>query len=306
MKVTAIVPVYKPRSSALHTARAAAALIYLGAVCVAAFVFSSPLVLAGLLAALLGVAVLAGSIRDLKPFLVMALVVGLLIVCINALVSGQGLTVLVRGPVVPVVGAVDVTLEACVYGLLMGLRVAVVMVAAGIYTVAVDPDRVLRLFGRIGFRSALTAAVATRLVPTLGRDAQRLGEAHRCRPDFSVESGRMGLVRSKAPVLRALLVGSLERAADIAMALETKGFGRGRVSSGVRDAWTANDVAFTFSGILLLSFTVAAIAIGAGSIQIYPRLGEVMAGSDIVLALATSLLVLLPTTLKRAKGRGGG
>ncbi len=306
MKIAAVVPAYKPRISALHAARAAAAIVYLGAVCVAAFVFSSPLVLAGLLAALMGVAVLTGSIRDLKPFLVMALVVGLLIAFINAIVSGQGLTVLIRGPVVPVVGAIDVTLEGCIYGLLMGLRVALVMVAAGIYTVAVDPDRVLRLFSRIGFRSALTVAVATRLVPTLGRDAQRLGEAHRCRPDFSPESGRVGLVRSKAPVLRALLVGSLERAADIAMALETKGFGRGKVSSGVSDAWTANDVAFTFSGVLLISLAVAAAAVGVGGIQVYPRVEQVVTGSDLVLVLAASLLVLLPTWLSRAKDRGGG
>ncbi len=306
MRVSAIVPVYKPRSSALHTARAAAAHMYLGAVCVAAFVFSSPLVLAGLLAALIGVAALTGSIRDLKPFLVMALVVGLLIAFINALVSGQGLTVLVRGPALPVVGAIDVTLEGCIYGLLMGLRVALVMVAAGIYTVAVDPDRVLRLFSRIGFRSALTVAVATRLVPTLGRDAQRLGEAHRCRPDFSSESGRVGLVRSKAPVLRALLVGSLERAADIAMALETKGFGRGKVSSGMSEAWTLSDAAFTFSGVTLLSLTVAAMATGAGSIQVYPRVEQVVTGSDLVLALTIALLVLLPITFGRAKSRGGG
>lgn len=306
MKAAALLPVYKPRPSKLHDARAVAALIYLGAVCVAAFVFSQLFVLVGLLAALLGVAVLIGSIKDLKPFLVMAFVVGLLVVSINTLVSGQGLTVLVRGPVVPVVGSIDITLEGSVYGLIMGLRVALVMVVAGIYTVAVDPDRILRLFGRIGFRSALTAAIATRLVPTLARDAERLGEAYRCRPDFSDRRGRVRLIRSKAPVLRALLVGSLERAADVAMALETRGFGRGPVSAGLGDPWTVNDAVFALSGVLLLSLTVAAVATGTGDLQVYPRLGEVVSGSGIAISLLASGLVVLPVTLNRAKVRGSG
>ena len=301
MRIAALVPTYRRRNSALHAARAAVVIIYLGAVCVAAFVFSQPLVLSGLMLALLAVAALAGSLKDLRPFLLLALTVGLLIAVVNALVSDQGLTVLIRGPHVPVLGNIDVTLEGCVYGLLMGLRVAVVMVVAGVYTVAVDPDRVLRLFRRVGFRSALTATVATRLVPTLGRDAQRLSEAYRCRPDVSGNRGRAGAIRSRAPVLRALLIGSLDRAVDVAMALETRGFGRGRPSSGIADRWSANDVAFAFAGVLLLAVTIAASVTGMGDIHVYPRVGEIANGGDLALALTLVLVLLLPIVIGRAR-----
>ena len=36
---------------------------------------------------------------------------------------------------------------------------------------AVDPDELLRMFRRVSYRSALTATLATRLVPVLARDA---------------------------------------------------------------------------------------------------------------------------------------
>ena len=49
-------------------------------------------------------------------------------------------------------------------------------------SVAVDPDALLRLFRRVSYRSALTASLATRLVPVLARDAARMSEAARCRP----------------------------------------------------------------------------------------------------------------------------
>src|SRR5439155_651924 len=92
-------------------------------------------------------------------------------------VSQQGLTVLVFGPSVPVLGRLDVTLEALVYGAVAGARVMVLVLAFGLYSAVVDPDEVLHLFRRISLRSALTASLATRLVPLLAGDAERLGAA---------------------------------------------------------------------------------------------------------------------------------
>ena len=49
----------------------------------------------------------------------------------------------------------------------------VVLVAAlgGLMSAAVDPDELLKALRRISYRSALTASLATRLVPVLARDA---------------------------------------------------------------------------------------------------------------------------------------
>ena len=82
----------------------------------------------------------------------------------------------------PVLGHTDITLEATVYGAILGLRAVALILCGALYTAAVDPDEVLRLFRRVSFRSALTATLATRMVPVLVRDSRRLADAQRCRP----------------------------------------------------------------------------------------------------------------------------
>ena len=66
----------------------------------------------------------------------------------------------------------------------------VIVVAFGLLSAAVDPDELLRLFRRVSYRSALTASLATRLVPVLARDALRMGDAARCRPQPARPAGR--------------------------------------------------------------------------------------------------------------------
>ena len=78
----------------------------------------------------------------------------------------------------PLYGQLDVTLEAVVYGAVAALRVLVVVLAFAVCSAAVDPDDMLRGLRRVAPRSALTASLATRMVPLLARDAERLGEAY--------------------------------------------------------------------------------------------------------------------------------
>src|SRR5207245_114034 len=103
-----------------------------------------------------------------------------------------GDTVLVRGG--EVLGRrFDVTLEAVAAGGLAAMRVIVLITALGLLSAAVDPDDLLRLFRRVSYRSALTASLATRLVPVLARDAGRMADAARCRPS---PPGRLAVARA--------------------------------------------------------------------------------------------------------------
>ena len=74
----------------------------------------------------------------------MGVTLALLIVVVNALVVSRGETVLARLGEWPLLGQVDVTAEAIVSGLALGLRAAAAMVAFAVYSACVDPDRVLR------------------------------------------------------------------------------------------------------------------------------------------------------------------
>src|SRR5438132_1584777 len=89
--------------------------------------------------------------------------------------------------------------------------------------------------GRASRRSALAVVLATRLVPTLERDARGLVEALRGR---GIEV--TGL-RGRARLVSPLLAGSLERGLNVAEAMEARGFGRGGHTRAPRPSWTRLD-----------------------------------------------------------------
>ena len=67
------------------------------------------------------------------------------------------------------------------YGVVIALKVSLLMLATTLGSLTVDPDELLRFVRRLSFRSALTASLATRMVPVLAGDARRLAEAQRTR-----------------------------------------------------------------------------------------------------------------------------
>jgi energy-coupling factor transport system permease protein len=217
-----------------------------------------------------------------------------LTVLINLLVSREGLTVFARlgewGPL----GQVDLTVQALVYGLVFGLRLLIVLLACLLVVCAADPDELLLSSRRFSPRSALTVALATRLIPVLGADARRLAEAQRCRPDGGARGAAGGLA-----IVRASVGGALDRALDVAAVLEMRGYGapsarpRGRRerkrARGVR-ARSRHDLAFTGAAAGLLVLSLLAALSGAAPFKAEPRLAIALDGR--VYALCALLLVI--------------
>jgi energy-coupling factor transport system permease protein len=256
---------YIPRRGPLQSARPGAAVAYLGALVVVAFLYSSPAVLlaAGVAACLAGW--LAGAGSAVRAALRMGLALALAIVVINALVVDRGETVLARFGHWPILGQVDITLEAIVAGASIGLRAAATMVAFGVYSACVDPDRVLRALRPLAARSALTATLVSRLVPVAAADAERLRDAARLRGPGAAAVGR-------GPLARRLLAGSLDRAVDVAATLELRGYSLG----GPRGAWRREpsryDVRFYAVAAAVLAAAIVGKATGADDFQAYPTI----------------------------------
>ena len=85
-----------------------------------------------------------------------------------------------EGPEVPVIGQLDVTSEEVSEALFQSLRLIAVGLAFAAYALLLDLDGLLLAGGRLR-RSVLAVALATRLVPTLERDAAGYVEALRGR-----------------------------------------------------------------------------------------------------------------------------
>jgi energy-coupling factor transport system permease protein len=273
---------YQPRQGPLQLASPGAAVAYLGAIVAVAFLYSNPIVLAaaGVAATLAGL--LAGARRAVAVAVKMGLALALLIVVVNALVVNRGETVVARLGEWPLLGQVDVTFEAIVAGASGGLRAAVAIIAAAVYSACVDPDRVLRVLRPLAGRSALTATLVSRLVPVAAADAGRLRDAARLRGPGAAEVGT-------APLARRLLAGSFDRAVDAAATLELRGYGLDAPRARNRRARSRYDRRFYAVAVVVLTAAVAGKALGADDFHTYPAV-EIGAGPP---TLALSALVAL-------------
>jgi energy-coupling factor transport system permease protein len=201
--------------------------------------------------------------REIRRALLLALPLAVAIALINALVTRDGLTVIARLGTVPVLGHTDITLEATVYGAILGLKAIVLILAGALYTAAVDPDEVLRLFRRVSFHSALTATLATRMVPVLVRDSRRLADAQRCRP---------GRPPSRIQLMRAATAGVLDRALDVAAALEVRGYGAARRPPRTRRPHSRHDLGVAGAAAGVLALAIGMRAGGLAAFSAYPTL----------------------------------
>jgi energy-coupling factor transport system permease protein len=275
-----LIPAYRSRPSALHSARASVGAAFCCSFALVGALYRSPLILSGAIAGILIAGSAAGVGREVGRSLRLALPFALLVAVVNALVYQEGNTVLLRGDTF-LGRRWDVTLEATVEGLMNGMRIVVLVAAlGGLMSAAVDPDELLKALRRISYRSALTASLATRLVPVLARDAGRMGDAARCRPQ---PPGRLA-------VTRAALVGALDRALEVAAALEVRGYSlAGRPARRQRPV-SRHDLRIGAAALAISTAAIAGAIAGVGHVEAYPTLDVTVGPAE--LALTSALVVL--------------
>lgn len=281
---------YRRRPSPLHAARAGAGCAFCLALAAAALTVDNPIVLGAVIVAVIGAGVGAKVGPELRRAALLALPLAAVIVLVNALVTRNGLTVIVRLGELPVLGHTDVTLEATVYGAILGLRAIALILCGALYTAAVDPDEVLRLFRRVSFRSALTATLATRMVPVLVRDSRRLADAQRCRP---------GRPPSRLQLMRAVSSGVLDRALDVAAALEVRGYGAARRPPRLRRPYSRHDLGFGASALSVLALAIGSRAAGLAPLSAYPALHVGAGPGTLAVAVAIIACALTPFADRR-------
>jgi energy-coupling factor transport system permease protein len=283
----------RSRRSPLHAARAGVG----GAWCLALgsvpLVCQSPAALVAVLAVEACAALAAGLGRELRRTAAWGVPFAVAVMVINALVSRDGVTVILRGPDLPWRGPLDVTWEALAYGGVLGLRMLAIFGSATFLGAAVDGDELLRGLRRASLRSGVTAALAVRLGPVLARDAQRLADAQKCLPDGGA---------SRVAVLRAVTAGALDRATDVAATLEVRGFGVARRPPRMPRPWSRHDLAFAASAVALALFS-AGVLVGAwATFAPYPRISAPLGAETVAAIAAMCACALLPFADRRGIG----
>ena len=179
------------------------------------------------------------------PYLVGTLGSGLVLFLFSPLVARYGGVVYWEGPEIPVIGQLDVTSEELSEALFQSLRLIAVGLAFAAYALLLDLDGLLLAGGRMR-RSVLAVALATRLVPTLERDAAGYVEALRGR-GLEVEG-----VRGRARLISPLVAGSLERSLNLAESMEARGFGRPGRTRAPSPPWTTLDRLAIVAAVLVV------------------------------------------------------
>ncbi|HEY6059107.1 MAG TPA: energy-coupling factor transporter transmembrane component T [Gemmatimonadales bacterium] len=209
--------------------RPAAAVALLGALATAGLLATHVWAAGVITAILLGLCLRAP--RGRRLYIVGTGISALGLFLITPFVETLGSHPLWTGPIIPVLGQIDVTREEISSAALNALRLSSVGLAFAAYALLLDHDRLLQ-----SVRFARPAALATRLMPTLERDAFGLVESLRGR---GIEVAGM---RRRAALLSPLLAGSLERGLNLAEAMEARGYGRPGRTSTPAPRWRPVDV----------------------------------------------------------------
>lgn len=284
---------YRDRPGPLQAARATTVVGWCLAVGLAIALYMNPVMLGLLLLVIVAVAWRCRVIKEVLVALAIALPFALLIAMINPIASQQGVTVLVAGLKLPIVGVFDITQEAIVYGLVLGLRTAAIFALCALYVCCASPDELLRVLRRYSVRSAITASLSVRFVPTLARDGANLAAARACRP---------GTPPSTATIVRAAFARSLERAGDSALALETRGFALARPLRIAPPPRRAADWLLIVSALLTAALAIAGQAAWFAEFVPYPTTEFAAAGNDFAFCALLALAAALPLVAPRGEG----
>jgi len=248
-----------------------------GSLIVGAVALSNPFAIAG--CALASTLLLWSAPPPRRAYVWFAASSAVLVFVVNPFAGVQGLTPIWTGPSLPVIDT-QVTQEELVFGLAAGLRLFGSALAVAAFVRIADGDRVLAAVARVAPRSAMIAALASRLLPILERDAAGLMLGARAR------AARLDQRRHAAALAGPLLALSLERSMALAEAMEARGYG-----AGLRTVTPRPPLAWTERLLLAVAIAVTAtvvIAIPLDHYRYYDLLGDPFTVVGLVTAAITT------------------
>ena len=298
---------FSDTGSRLHRLGAPAWLAWIGAVIVAALVVEHPLLLVSVLVPTLVVPVAAFVVHKWWRVMRFAALMFVLIVVINAVVSNEGSHVLwAAGWRLPLVGEPRLTLETIAFGAAMGMRLVAIISVFTVLNLCVHPDDLMQaaIKARLPYRSVLVTSLSTRFIPVLLSDANTIMDVQRSRGvDFSA-GGLSARVRNYAALVLPLLSNSLDRAVQVAEALESRGYGARCTRTFFRDRpLRPPDVIVIVAAAGAVVLAVATRVHGIDAYVYYPTVSDLSVDSRLVVAaLLLSALLLSPIPLSRFIG----
>lgn len=166
-------------------------------------------------------------------------------------------------------GPISITELGLLNGFYIFMRLVLIIMMSTMLTLTTSPleltdgiEHLLRPLKRFGFPAheiALMLSIALRYVPTLMDEAQKIMNAQRARGVDFDEGNFLQKIRSLIPILVPLFVSAFNRADEMAIAMEARGYRGGEGRTQYRQLkYTRLDI-FALLGILILTAGLVAL-----------------------------------------------
>lgn len=198
-----------------------------------------------------------------------ALFMMVFIIVLNPIINNHG------AHIIWTVGGTVITAEAVVYGLLMAISLAVLMLIFVSYNHSMTNHKFLYLFVRISPQLTLLTMITMRFVPLFIRRFTNIKNVQKTR-GIQMETGTMRQrARAGMQLMEVLLTNSLVEALQTADSMTARGFGAQKRTSYQRYRFTPRD-GWLLGGLISLAlFCFWQASHGVGRLAIYPALGSV-------------------------------
>ena len=290
---------YRDKDTLVHRLNPFSKLGWIISILILALVLNNPLFLLLLFLSTLPFVKAARVWSEWLSFMRLALYLSAAIILINALVSSHGTHILFEAAFhIPLVGAPVVTLEAIIYGVTMSIRLLAIISAFAVLTLTVNPDDMMlaMIKMKLPYKSVLVTSLSTRFIPTLLDDIERITDVQRSR-GLELDKGKLvRKIKSRTSIVTALLSNSLDRAVQVAEAMESRAFGTGRGRTFYRDiGLSLMDVTTVIFSLLPATLGIFMGLSGYGQYQYYPTLSWINLSQQdwLLLGLMAILLVAL-------------
>lgn len=173
---------------------------------------------------------------------------------VNGLFSHYGVTVLFV-----MKSGNNFTLEAVVYGLMLGVRFTSVMLWLDCFNEIIDGDKFIYLFGRVSPKTALVISMTLRFIPMLRQGYAEIENAGRG-IGFSCSDGKfIKKLKDAAHKVSVLITWVLENAIDTAYSMKARGYGMKGRSAYSKYAFTRSDGLLTAASVSLSGLSCFAV-----------------------------------------------
>jgi len=299
---------YQDKGTVVHRLNPLAKLAWVGGILILSLIFNNPLYILFLFIVVLSLVLVARIWREWASVMRLGLWLCISIIVINVLVSYHGSHVLIEAPFkLPVLGTPVITVEAIVFGAVMALRLLVIISAFTLLNITIHPDDIMSalLKMKLPYKSVLVTSLSTRFIPCLVEDIERISGVHRAR-GLELDRGNwLERLKNRAVITIPLLANSLDRAVQVAEAMESRAFGTGQKRTFYKEIkMTRMDAVTLAFCVLPFAFGILLRLTGYGDYQYYPTLETINIVSSewlMLFIMVFLLMAILPLALAKRR-----